>query len=129
MKKRRCALVIATVLLLPTTIAQAQQELIGTYKGSYQTDTLGTKGRGVVTIGLNLEIVSLDDGKVAAKFTQLAGNCRGSYAANGSYKDNVFNLLLAQGELPGCGNFRSVLKVEGGKLVGKYGKQDVEMSK
>jgi hypothetical protein len=79
---------------------------------------------------LELDIASVAaDGKVSAKLTQFGGSCKGSYDVVGSRKEGVLDLQVAQGPLQGCGGFRWVLKASGGKLVGTFAKQPVELSK
>jgi hypothetical protein len=112
-------------LLLFSSILFAQQELLGTYRGTF--DVEGSRNRN--THGLELQITSIESGTMTGKLKVMGGNCRGDYSISGKYSSNEFALRTAAGEIKGCGNTRLVLAVRDGKLVGQYGRSATELSK
>ena len=127
MSARIHVLVSIVVLLLLSPISYAQQQLTGAYNGAFTAQTPGSNRP--FQIGVTFEVTSVDNGKVIGKWKQTAGACRGEYEVSGSYQDNQFDLLTGAGALRGCGNAKLLLKVDGGKLVGKYDKYDIDLSK
>ena len=128
MSARIYVLVSIVVPLLLSPISYAQQQLTGVYNGRIMVPASGRNPRPIM-IGATLEVTSVENGKVTGKWKNISGDCRGDYEVSGSYQDNQFDLLTSAGALRGCGNAKLVLKVDGGKLVGKLNIYEVELSK
>jgi hypothetical protein len=116
---------VAACILLLSSVAFAQQDLPGTYTGTFSVQT----SRNPRTHGLELQIASVEGEKVAGKLKVIGGDCAGDYAVSGKYSNNQLALLMSEGEKLGCGKVRLALTVKDGKLVGKYGRLDTELSK
>jgi len=113
----------ATALFAACQLAHAQEDLAGSYNGSYLTKT----GR-IQQIAVALEITTIEGGKVTGKYTQSAGQCRGEFALGGTYAGGELN-MLASGGTAACPTRRISLKPDGGKLIGKIGDTEITLSK
>jgi hypothetical protein len=112
-------------ILLVSSVAFAQQDLPGTYTGTFSVQTSRQRN----THGLELQIASVESAKVAGKLKIIGGDCAGDYVVSGKYSNNQLALRLSEGEKPGCGKAMLALTARDGKLVGKYGPFDTELSK
>jgi hypothetical protein len=119
----------AGAALLAATFAFAQDSsLPGKYSGNY------TSGGGT-SVRIVLDIKSVENGAVkgtAERFstTRRGGQCSGEYPVEGTLKDNTLSVRsLEQGGPSGDCAFRYTAAVQGGKLVGKLGQNDLELTK
>lgn len=126
MTMRRQILGMGIAFLLCFPFSYADQGLVGTYKGSFTVKTMG--GRGDATHPLILSITGAENGKLAGKLEQ-GGNCRGEYPIEGTYQGNRLEITTGEGAIRGCGKAKLVLNAETNKLVGRFGKLDVELSR
>jgi hypothetical protein len=107
----------------------AQQTLLGKYSGSFtQTSRLSN-----VSVGLSLEILSVDGDTVKGKAVRYAigkGACAGEYPVEGNVKGDVLELKATQkgGPSGDCG-MTLRLTVEGNKLVGTMNDFNTQLSK
>jgi len=117
--------IIGVCFLLLSSVSFAQQELQGTYTGTFAVEGGKTRKH----YGLELQITNIASGSVAGTLKVTGGDCSGDYTVKGKYSDNEFKLHSGPGEKQGCGNTRLMLTVKDGKLVGQYAHFDVELSK
>jgi len=103
----------------------AQQDLLGKYTGAYITPS----SRKDVSNGVLVQIASIEGGKVTGSFKLYGGSCVGDYALRGRFSGDQFTLRVEAGERQGCGTVRLLLTAKSGKLVGTYGKYDIELFK
>ena len=123
-------LVIGALLLSCSSISQAQQDLAGTYSGSFEFECRGRCPRGpTLTVHVKLELASIDAGKATGTWLVIDGHCKGAYAVAGTLKDSNLVLKVDEGALKDCGGGTLRLAAEGGKLKGKLGKRELELSK
>ena len=126
-------LIIAGCLVfVASSVAIAQDSsLVGKYSGDFQG------GRSVTGIVLNIK--SIEDGVVKGtveRFTSGRGMhgtgaaCTGEFPVEGTYKGNALQVRSVEkgGRADDCGvNLR--MQVEGNKLVGTFGKNNLTLSK
>jgi hypothetical protein len=98
-----------------SALAYAQQEMVGTFDGSYFVSGANHPMRYSVT----LTITGVEDGKVAGKFNIDASVCSGDYPIQGTYQDNKLNLRTGDGSMRGCGQDAIEMVLKGNQLVGK----------
>jgi hypothetical protein len=111
--------------------SHAQENLVGKYSGHFM---LPTQTRGIIPIGLSLEITSAADGKVEGKANRYADSragrgCEGEYKVAGTYEGNKIEMKSEPGGPAKDCIMRLQLVAEGRKLKGKMGTFDVELSK
>jgi hypothetical protein len=116
---------LGACILLFSSVAFAQQDLPGTYTGTFSVES----SRQRYTNGLELQIASVEIEKVAGKLKVIGGDCAGDYAVSGKYSNSHLVLRLSEAEKLGCSKGRLALTVRDGKLVGKFGPFDTELSK
>ena len=109
------SLTTAAMLMASATAANAQQELVGTYKGEYKEAQYPFAKVQLVTF----TIATVQDGKVTGKYELESFDCRGVYDIQGTILDNRLELRTGEGPVKGCGDQRLSLSVEGNKLVGR----------
>ena len=118
-------------LMILAASLYAQDSLVGKYSGTFM---LQTQSRGVIPIGISLEITNAADGKLQGKVIRsaqrMAGQgCAGEYMLGGSYEGSKIEMKSEPG---GRGNeciLQFHLVAEGNKLKGKMGASDVEFSR
>ncbi len=99
-------------------VAQAQDSLLGTYSGSY----MGRGPMGDTQVGVQLIVVSVDDGLVKGTAKQFGGPCVGEYPMQGKFEDNKLVMkATAKGGRAGDCSFSFNGVREGNKLVGATG--------
>jgi hypothetical protein len=118
-------LVIGIALLSCSTLLYAQQGLLGTYTGTFRE----RGGEYPVRVSAILEITSAENGKLAGKLKFSSASCSGDYVIDGAYQDSKLEMLTSEGAVRGCGKDKLVLVAQGNKLVGKYGANEIELSK
>jgi hypothetical protein len=127
----KLAVALGSSLLIFAATSHAQENLVGKYSGTFMQQT---QSRGIIPIGISLEITNAADGKLQAKVLRsaqrMAGQgCAGEYKLEGTYEGNKIEMKSEPG---GRGNeciLQFHLVAEGNKLKGKMGKSDVEFSK
>lgn len=119
----------AGAALLVATFALAQDaSLVGKYSGNY------TSGGGT-GVRIVLDIKSVDNGAVKGtaeriSTTRRGGQCAGEYPVEGTLKDNTLTVRsVEQGGPSGDCVFRYTAAVQGGKLVGKLGNNELELTR
>ncbi len=110
---------IGAATLIGSTLLQADEQLKGLYKGDFIFQGDATAGL-PFPVAVTLEITNVTDGKVAGKYLQLEGSCRGEYPVSGIYRDGKLELQAGEGGLRGCGNYPLALALQSGKLVGTH---------
>jgi hypothetical protein len=126
MVARNQTVAVSIAVLVFCASSYAQQELIGTYQGSYKFPLQRHKPQ---TDMVTLEITSVDNGTVAGKLKAEGQDCPGDYSISGKYENGKFQLQRSAGIIHGCGNDELVLNAGGGKLVGRIGTYHIEVSK
>jgi hypothetical protein len=116
---------IGACILLISSVAFAQQELLGTYNGIF----IFYGPLKINSIGLVLQITSVESENMAGKLQVMSGSCSGNYSIGGKYSNSQLTLRTSTGDRLGCGDRELVLTPSGGKLVGKFGPHDIELSK
>ena len=115
-------------LLLAGTAAHAQEDLKGSYQGRYEGNANPQTGR-TLFVSVKLVIANVDSGKVSGTLTLLNGSCQGEYATEGTAQDGQLELVTAKGAVLGCGNSKVHLTSGPGKLSGKFGVTELEMTR
>jgi len=117
------ALGIAVLACSP--MAQAQQTLVGTYKGSVPYVYAGA-----VEVNLHaiLTITSAENGKISGTVNQ-GGECRGVYKVDGTYEGNKILLTQSTGPVKDCGGLKIELTAKGNVLEGTAGKTKIKLTK
>lgn len=125
----RAALGVALlILLLAGRTAEAEEDLKGSYQGRYEGNVNPQTGR-TLFVHVTLVVVSVDSGKAHGTLSIQNGICQGEYAAEGTIQDNRLELETAKGSVLGCGSSKVRLSSGPGRLSGKFGANDIEMSK
>jgi len=122
---RHNASIAGICFLLFSTFSFAQQDLLGNYSGTFVVEG----SRKNVSIGVQMQIASVEGGNVTGSFKQIGGACAGDYALSGKLAGDQFALRTGPSEKQGCGNGGLKLTAKGGKLAGTYGKYELELSK
>ena len=123
---------VATLLgccFLVSSVAGAQESLIGKYTGSYASTT---RNGNTIQRGVELTIVSVDNGVVkgTAEVTR-RGSCSGAYPMEGKLEGKTLVMRSTEkgGSASDC-SFRLKATHEGNKLVGTVGQGSaLELSK
>jgi len=109
----------------------AQETLVGKYAGTF---VIQSTNRGVVPIGISLEITSAAEGKLQGKAnrsheSRIGEGCAGEYKLAGTYKGNNIRMRSEPGgPAKDCVlNFRLV--ADGKKLKGKMNGMAVDFTK
>jgi len=111
--------------LLFFSLSFAQQDLLGNYSGTFVVEG----SRKSTSIGVQMQIASVEGGNVTGGFKLIGGGCAGDYALSGKLSGDQFALRTGPSEKQGCGNVGMKLTAKGGKLTGTYGKYEIELSK
>jgi hypothetical protein len=127
----RIAAVAAASLFSLTAFGQEPVLETGTYSGTYQGAGSNTR----ITITLNVQ--SVTDGLVKGTARRNTSNmrgatpaCDGEYPVQGTFKDGQLAVReTAKGGKTGDCGIGVRAKLQGNKLVGKSGPNDVELSK
>jgi hypothetical protein len=127
----KLAVAFGTCFLVFAASSHAQENFVGKYSGNFN---LQTRQRGIIPIGMSLEITSAADGKVQGKASRHADSragrgCEGEYKVAGTYKGNKIEMRSEPGGPAKDCIMRLQLVAEGNKLKGKMGASDVELSK
>jgi hypothetical protein len=125
------AVAFGSGLLIFAALSLAQENLVGKYSGNFM---LWTPSRGIIPIGILLEISSAADGQVQGKAIRYADSragrgCEGEYKVAGTYEGNKIEMKSEPGGPAKDCFMRLHLVAEGRKLKGKMGTFDVELSK
>ena len=112
------------LLLACSSLSYAQQEIVGTYAGSYSVSS-GHPERYSAT----LTITGVVNGKVAGKFHIDASTCGGDYPIDGAYQDGKLDLRTGEGSMRGCGQDAVKLVLQGNRLVGTIGGFNASLGK
>ena len=120
--KRTCL----SLILLATGVAFGQQTPVGKWSGIY---TYETRRGAPASVGIQLTIASAEGENVAGTWTLNRGNCQGDYPLAGTFKDNKLRIKTEAGSKPGCGPYGPTFTLDGDKLVGKFGKQELTLTK
>lgn len=126
MKSLKFAIVVLTLCTMwQPLVLNAQDSLIGKYTGSYERRT----NRGDERYGVELNIVSVENGIAKGTAVRNGRQCPGTYPVEGTVKDNRLELKSGKGGTADdcAANFRLV--AEGNKLKGTMGSTPVELSK
>ena len=98
---------------------------MGTYKGSYEINTIRGQQQGVTLI-----IAAVEDGKLRGTGSYSFGSCAGEYPVEGSVKGNEVGLrATAKGGRAGDCSFGFKGSINGNQLVGTMGKYEVVLRK
>lgn len=114
------------VLAAMCACAYAQDVVTGKYSGYFTVQTIG----GDRNVGLSITLASVEGDVAKGTGTMYSGACAGDYPFEGTVKDGEVRFVSKTkgGRAGDCGfGFRG--KLEGNKLVGKFGKYDVELRK
>ncbi len=105
------------------TSVHAQDSLIGKYSGTYTATTAGRQW------GLDLNIISVDNGTVKGTALRYGRECRGDFQLEGTYKEN--QLVLRSNAGGAAGDCRVDLRLvsEGNNLKGTMGSFPIQLSK
>ena len=87
---------IGAAALIGSTLLQADEQLKGLYRGAFIFQGDATAGL-PFPVGVTLEITNVTDGKVAGKYSQVEGSCRGEYPVSGTYRDGKLELQVGEG--------------------------------
>ena len=122
----RISMIGVAFLLSYPAVVHAQDSLIGKYSGSYTATTVVT-----YTVGVTLEISSVDGGKVTGVATlAMRGACNGQYPIAGFYKGDQIGVRATQkGGPAGDCDFGFRGKREGDTLVGTIGPNEITLRK
>jgi hypothetical protein len=122
----RFAMIGVAFLFSYPAIVHAQDSLVGKYSGRF--DAVGVVN---YTVGVTLEISSVDDGKVKGVATlSMRTACNGQYPFAGTYKDDQLVVRATQkGGPAGDCDFGFRGKREGDTLVGTIGKYEITLRK
>ena len=124
MRNRLAGVGIAGLLCCPLSFAQ--ESLLGTYSGSIEI--MPQSGRSF-NAPLKLVITGAENGKLSGKFWQGAGGCNGDFPFGGTYEGTALVVKLDESVKQGCGTNPMNLNLQGGKLVGKWGIYELNLSK
>jgi hypothetical protein len=114
------------IAIVCATTAFAQDAALGTYKGSFDVQTSG----GMMAVGVNLTINSVDDGKVKGSATLGGRGCAGDYPLEGTLRGSDLAVRATRkGGVAGDCDFGFRGTVQGDRLVGKAGRFDLELRK
>ena len=116
---------IGFVLLSCSSLAYAQQEIVGTYSGSYSVSGVNHPMRYTGT----LTIAGVENGKVAGKFNIDANVCSGDYPIQGTYQDGKLELRTGDGSMRGCGQDAINMILQGDRVVGTIGGFNASLGK
>jgi len=120
------SVVVGVAVLLCSTLSHSQQGLVGTYTGQFlEPQAHGTPKPQYVI----LEIAKAENGKLAGKVNLANFDCRGDYVVEGAYEGDKLRMQTSEGTLRGCGLQDLILTVQGGKLVGSFGRPQIEFSR
>jgi hypothetical protein len=124
MKNVQIALGLAAALW--STVCFAQDSLPGKYVGSFPVQT----NLGMQEVGVTVVINTVEDGKVKGTATLGGRGCAGDYPFEGTIKGDAIGLRGTQkGGRAGDCSFGFKGKVDGNRLVGTMGKNEVELRK
>lgn len=128
----KLAVASVSVLLIFAASSHAQENLVGKYNGTFM---LQTQTRGIVPLGISLEITNAANGKLQGKASRFADSragrgCEGEYKVGGTYEGNKIQMRSESGGGP-AKDCVMVLQLvsEGSKLKGTMNKFDVELVK
>jgi hypothetical protein len=117
---------VGLVTVLWGSSCLAQDSLPGKYVGSFPVQT----NRGQQEVGVTVVIQSVEEGKVKGIATLGGRGCAGDYPFEGTVKGDAIGLRATQkGGPAGDCNFGFKGKVEGNRLIGTMGKNEVELRK
>ena len=103
----------------------AQETLAGKYSGNYTTTGKGIERQW----GLELNITSVENGKVKATLVRNGQECKGDFELEGTIKENQLVLRSNKGGRSGDCTSNLQLTVEGNKLLGKISNYSAQLSK
>ena len=126
MSMRTHLIAIGIAVFLCSPCSYAQESLVGTYKGSFAASVAGGRS---INVGVSLDISTAADGKIAGKMIHFGGQCRGEYAAAGTYEGAKLDIKVAEGVVKDCGKYSVIVTAQGNKLVGTLGKYNIELSR
>jgi len=123
---KKLAITLALTALCSASAVFAQDTLAGRYTGSFDFQT----NAGLQKVGVTVVIDSVEDGKVKGTATLGGRACAGDYPFEGILKGESIGLRgTTKGGRAGDCSFGFKGKVEGNKLVGTYGKYELELRK
>jgi len=125
--------VLGSVFLVFAASSHAQESFVGKYNGTF---LLQTQSRGLLPIGISMEITSAAGGKLQGKAVRSSNSkagmgCVGEYKLEGTYQGNKIEMESEPGgPAKDCVmRLHLVADAEGNKLKGKMGASEVEFSK
>ena len=119
------ALLFCCVASVLPMAAGAQESLVGTWNASYTSTGIQSTLQSVTVV-----ITSVENGVITGTGTRHDRACGGEYPIVGSLKEDVIRVRAVKkgGPAGDCG-FGFTGKVEGGKIIAKYGPHELTFTK
>ena len=119
------ALLFCSFALVTPAAAYAQDSLVGTWNASYTSTGIQSTLQSVTVV-----ITSVENGVIKGTGTRHDRACAGEYPIVGSLKEDVIRVRAVKkgGPAGDCG-FGFAGRVEGGKIIAKYGPHELTFSK
>ena len=118
------ALFCCVALTFPVTVC-AQESLVGTWNASYTSTGIQSTLQSVSVV-----ITSVEDGLVKGTGTRRDRTCAGEYPIEGRVKgDEIRVRAIKKGGPAGDCNFGFIGRIEGDKIIAKYGSYELTFTK
>ena len=126
MSMRNQAAATGIALMLCPPLSMAQGSLAGTYSGAIEMMLSATK---TTTVPVKLNVTVAENGRLGGKLVLTRGGCKGEYPLDGNYDNPKVEFKVGEGPGKGCGYNTMNLTAQEGKLVGKWGPLEMNLSK